>query len=474
MRSGLTFFVANSKGEVAVEYANIKTKTIFLHFIIPQMVGLVFNSVYFIVDGMFIGHLLGPSMLAAAGVAVPVVEGMIALSMLISVGTGVLVSAAAGKNNPGNARQIFNCSMVASLVFSVVVAVLGCVFTVPLARFLGASGAVLQPAVTYLRYFMVFSPFMLFSYALSTYARNDGKPSLAMWALIVGALLNIVLDWVFMAPLNMGIGGAALATGLGPVFSVALLLPHFLRRKDMLYFEKVKPALRTLGQIFVCGLPAFVTEFSIGFVTLLYNRAIVKQGLGENGLAAYVVLGYAGLIAITAFLGAAQGTQPVVSFLASAGQKAKVHRLFACTAAFLVLLAAGLYGLLFAGGQYFYALFMQGNANLVQFTLQSGRVYFLHLPLAAFGITYISFQQSAGFTGRAMVVSVARTTLPLMVALAVLPGLLPNGLWLAITAAEATALLLVLGLQLYKGGPKAEKTEKLFDKPAKIGYGGKA
>lgn len=431
-----------------MQFTNMKTSTLFLKYVIPQMIGLVFNSIYFIVDGMFIGQRLGTDALAAAGVAVPVVEIMIAFSMLLSVGTGVLVSAAAGRGDEAGARRVFNISIVFTLACSVAVAVCGTVFAAPLARALGADDAILADTVTYMHYFLAFSPFLVFSFALSTYARNDGKPALAMWSLIVGSVLNIVLDYVFMYPLNMGIAGAALATGLGPVSSVLLLLPHFLRKRGALYFTKTKLSWRVIGRIGVGGLPAFVAEFSIGFVTLLYNLAIVRNGLGADGLAVYIVIGYAALICLTAFLGAAQGVQPAVSYFMGAGEPARIRALFCVTAVFNVVLGVAFYVLLLFGGRAFYGIFI-GEPALLAFTVDGSMLYFTNLPFAALNILMISFLQSMGRVGGAMAVSLARSTVPVAVLLAVLPLFMgQSGLWLAMTVAEI--LTLVAGIFVWR------------------------
>ncbi|MCH3988053.1 MAG: MATE family efflux transporter [Lachnospiraceae bacterium] len=200
---------------------------LFRKFALPQMIGLLFNSIYIIVDGLFIGNRLGRDAMAAAAVGVPLVEILIALSMAITSG-----------------------------------------------------------AVTYIRYIITFSPFMLYSYLLGGMARNDGRPKLAMWALTIGSLSNILLDYVFIYLLNLGIGGAALATALGPILSDVLLLPHFLKKKGCLYFRRSRFELRAVGHILATGFPSFIMEFTIGIVTFVYNTAIRFYGFGEIGLAA--------------------------------------------------------------------------------------------------------------------------------------------------------------------------------------------
>ena len=205
-----------------------KSRTLFFRFAVPQMIGLLFNSVYTIIDGVFIGHRLGREAMAAAAVAVPLIEILISVAIAAGSGAGVLIAARLGAGDREGARRLFNTAAGMLAAAGVLVALLGNLFLAPLARLLGASPEILEPACGYLWFIVTFSPFQLFSFLLGGMARNDGRPRLAMTAMILGAGSNILLDYVFMYPLNLGIRGAAMATALGPIFSVLILLPHFL------------------------------------------------------------------------------------------------------------------------------------------------------------------------------------------------------------------------------------------------------
>ncbi len=428
-----------------MDFSKAKTSVILLRYVIPQMIGLVFNSIYFIVDGIFIGKRLGTAALAAAGVGVPVVEIMIALSMLISVGTGVIISINLGSGDKEKAVKVFNLSNAAALIFVLCIVIFGNIFIVPLAKALGATDLIIDNTIIYLRYFISFCPFLLFSFVLGTYARNDHRPRLAMWALTIGSLSNILLDYVFMYPLNMGIAGAALATGLGPVFSVIILLPHFLMKKGQLVFKKPVMCGKTLINICTNGLSAFVSEFSIGFVTLLYNLFIIKNGFGDNGLASYLVIGYAALICLTALIGASQGIQPAVSFYTGSGEKSKIKALFISTLLFNIILAICFYLLLFFAGHYFFTIFINDNYSLVIFTAEKAKIYFTNLIFAAANILIISFLQSMEKSKLSLVLSLSRSTIPVIVFLIILPYFFgQNGIWFAVTASEICTFIFVL------------------------------
>lgn len=395
---------------------------LFARYALPQMVGLLFSSVYLIVDGIFIGNRLGRDAMAAAAVSVPFMEVLIALAIAVSSGAGIRISGKLAVAKQQEARQTFCLSVVLTLVLGAVIMLLGSVFIDPLARLLGSTPEIHADATAYLRYIVFFTPFQLLSFLFGGLARNDGKPRLAMFALAFGSVSNIVLDYVFMYPLQMGIAGAALATALGPIFSVLILLPHFIGKKGSLYFTKFSARLADCKRIFVLGFPSFIMEFTIGIITFLYNFAIVQNGYGELGLAAYLMIGYVMLLILSVFLGFAEGLQPVFSYFAGAGEQQKSRALLRFSIKIFLLAGAICYGLLALFSQKIFLIFAPGDPELVAFTSERSLVYFSGFILAGFNILLISFWQSTKKTKKAVSVSLLRSLLIPPVLLSILPG----------------------------------------------------
>ena len=200
-----------------------------------------------------------------------------------------MIATRLGERKIAAAQKIFNTAIWVIGITGILIAITGNVFLRPLSKLLGATPDILDKAMAYLWYIVTFAPFQLFSFLLGSMVRNDGRPKLAMIAMILGAASNIVLDYAFMYPLNMGIAGAALATALGPIFSVLILLPHFILKKGNFYFMCCSLQLKDIKQILFYGFPSFIMEFTIGMITFIYNFAISYFGYGEIGLAAYLV-----------------------------------------------------------------------------------------------------------------------------------------------------------------------------------------
>lgn len=294
---------------------------------------------------------------------------------------------------------------------------------------------------------MTFSPFLLLSFLLGGLARNDGRPKLAMFALAFGSVSNIVLDYVFMYPLNMGIGGAALATAIGPLFSVLILLPHFLLKRGSLHFAKVKVRFAQVGRIFTLGFPSFIMEFTIGIVTFVYNFAIVRNGYGELGLAAFLVIGYLMLIFLTLFLGMAEELQPVFSHFAGVGAQDRCRDMRRFAAGVFLCVGILCYALIALFSRHFYAIFSPGDAELIDFMTSRSIPYFCGFFLAGFNILMISYWQSLQHTKQALLVSLSRSVVWPAALAALLPPLFGReALWLCLSLSECVTACTALAL----------------------------
>lgn len=415
---------------------------LFCQYAVPQMTGLLFNSVYLLVDGIFIGRLLGRNSLAAAGIAVPLTELLIAVSMAVAAGSGALISSQLARHRSEEANGTFHTAVLALGMISVIVLLITKGFAGWICRALGATEEIARDAQVYLRTVMAGSPFQLFSFLLGGMARNDRTPKLAMAAMTIGALSNIVLDWVFMGPLGMGIFGAALATAIGPVIACGILLPHFLKGKGELSFTGTWRMYRP-GRILLSGIPSFVLEFTIGMITFLMNRAMVDHGYGEVGLAAYLLIGYVLLIWLTLYLGMAEGLQPLFSRFAGTGDMNSQRTLLFFAATVFPIVGLICYALVLFGAKAFMGIFAPEDPVLVQFAADRCPAYFSGFVFAGWGILMISYWQAVGEVRKALIVSVARAVLFPLCFIILLPAALgTEAIWTAHSAAEAAAALL--------------------------------
>ena len=206
-----------------------------------NVLGMLALSCYILADTFFVSLGLGAEGLAALNLAIPVYSFIHGSGLMAGMGGGTRYSILKSQGNHREADRVFTHGLYLAAGLAALFVAVGLLFPGDIARLFGGTGAVFSMAKTYLRVILLFAPAFLLNNLLLCFVRNDGAPQLSMAAMIGGSLSNVVLDWVFIFPGNMGIFGAAFATGLAPIISMGILSPHFLRGK-----KPIPP----------CGLPA--------------------------------------------------------------------------------------------------------------------------------------------------------------------------------------------------------------------------
>ena len=221
---------------------NAKVKSL-CGYIFPAMGGLFVTYLYNVVDGIFVGQGVGSAALVAVNIAVPFITFVVAIAAMFPMGGATVVAIRMGREDKKGANQAFMTAITLTLAISVLLMIVGMVFSQQIVDISGASklsDEMRKMAADYLLYYSAFSIPMLMSTCLSVFVRNDGSPTLSFIGMCVGAIANIFLDWLFIFPFGMGIIGAAVASGLGQVFSVLVLLSHFWNKKGRLKLNLIK------------------------------------------------------------------------------------------------------------------------------------------------------------------------------------------------------------------------------------------
>ena len=285
----------------------------FLKYAIPSAIAMFMSALYTIIDGIFVGQGVGDSALAAVNIVLPFTVMLVGMANMMAVGGGALVSKNIGSNNVNKAVNIFRQVCKFLLIVSIFVTIFCFIFAKQIVNLLGATTNLESMATDYLRYYVLFSIPNVVGIVLNSFARNDQQPKLAMVSTIAGAITNIVLDYVFIFKLGFGIKGAAIATGLGQIVTVSILLPHFIRKKGYLSFGKAELKVETIKEFLKIGLPSFFAQASYSVIVLLHNLIITKN-IGEIGVSSYSIINYVGTTIYMVLYGLALGSQPLVSY----------------------------------------------------------------------------------------------------------------------------------------------------------------
>ena len=418
----------------------------FFKYISLNMLGALGLSGYIMADTFFVANRLGADGLAALNLAIPIFGLINGLGILLGIGGATRYSICRYQGDKDRANRSFTLSLLTGLGLGIILALLGAFCARPIALLLGANTDTLPLCIVYLRTVLLFSPCFLLNHVMVCFVRNDGNPKLAMTAMLTGSLANIALDYLFLYPLNMGIFGAALATGIAPVIGLCLSSLHSLTRRNQ--FHPARPAApgRSLADLAGLGSAAFLNEFTSCMVLALYN-VLMLQAAGTTGVAAYGIVANLALMALSLFTGLSQGAQPLISQAWGRGDRRQVRAL--CRLALLTALLVGL-GLaltaLFSATPLAALFNRDGDPVLEQIAVDGLRIYFLGFLFAGPNIITAAFLGATEQSRASFLLSLFRGGIgiaAIVILLAWLFGM--SGIWLAFPVTELLTFFLAFG-----------------------------
>ena len=421
----------------------------FIHYIVPNVLGMVGLSCYILADTFFVSQSMGSDGLTALNLAIPVYSFIHGTGLMLGMGGATRYTILKTQGEGESAQRVYTHTLGLGAIFAIFFFLLGLLGSDSLTRFLGADAAVYGMTKTYLRVLLLFSPLFLLNDITLPFVRNDGAPRLAMCGLMGSSFSNIILDYLFMFPLNMGIFGAVLATSIAPAISLAVSAPFFLQKRNS--FHPVQCSFRphTARSILTLGLPSLVTEVSAGVVMIVFNTILLSLR-GNLAVAAYGVVSNLALVVTAIYTGIAQGVQPLMSRHYGAGQPERAAKLlrYALNAALGV--SAAVYLLVFLGAEPIAALFNRaGDPQLQSMAVQGLRIYFTCCFCTGVNVVLSTFFTSMERSRPANTMSILRglaVVVPMAYLLASLGGM--TGLWCAVTVTEV--LVALLGGRFYR------------------------
>lgn len=286
----------------------------FLRYVIPSVAAQWVYALYNMVDGLVVARGVGETALTAVNLSNPFIQFMFALSLLFAAGASTVTSIYLGRGERRQASEVFSQNVAFQLVLGAVIAAVLLPNLGAAARFLGARDEVTQAyVVEYLGYVVPFAPAFLLSYCFEVLIKADGFPRKAVVLVLLGAVENCVLDWLFVMVLDKGVGGAAFATGFSQLTLTLLYLAHFRKGTGVVRFVRFRPRLSLFFREVRNGFSAALTEMSSGAVTLMFNRVILRF-LSPDALVSYAIVSYINTLTVFSVTGVAQGAQPLVSY----------------------------------------------------------------------------------------------------------------------------------------------------------------
>ena len=302
---------------------------------------------------------------------------------------------------------------------------------------------------TYLKWLLLFAPAFILNDVLLCFVRNDENPQQSMIAMLIGSLSNILLDYIFIFPLQMGIFGAILATGLSPMISIVMMLSHWIRKRNTFYFVKTKMEANIIKQELSLGFPSLIAQLSPGIVMIVFNAIILKLE-GNTGVAAYSVISNILLVIVAVYTGMGQGVQPIISTFYGIGNDKQAKTILRYAIITMLTVSSVVYLLIFIFAQPLTAVFnSENNMELQRIAVSGLKLYFLSVVFVGYNIILATFFTSIEKALPAQILSALRGVI-LMIPMAFFLSALwkMTGVWLTYPITEF--LVALLGFSIYQ------------------------
>lgn len=306
-----------------------KINKLILSFSIPCVISMLINSIYNIVDQIFIGKGVGTLGNAATNVIFPLIIIFNAVAGLIGNGAAANLSLKLGEKNKKAAAKSIGQAVSLTIILSIVISVIAYIFLPQLVYLFGCTESVYKYAVDYGRIIVIGAPFMLIYSSFSSIIRADGSPKYSMIMLVIGAIINIILDPIFIFGFDMGVKGGALATIIGQIVSFVIAIIYLFKIKSVKLTKNDFKLDKDVFRILALGISSFITQATILVLFIFMNNILTKLGANTKfgadiPLSVYGVISKINSLYISTVLGISIGSQPIIGFNYGAGNKSRV------------------------------------------------------------------------------------------------------------------------------------------------------
>ncbi len=425
----------------------VTLKNIF-KFAVPTIAMTVFMSFYTMVDGLFVSNLIGTDALSAINLTAPVIQLVTAISTMLAAGGSAVIMKKMGEKTAEEAREDFTFLILVNVVAGAVMCGLGYAVMDHIFAAMGLSAEVSGYCVGYLGVYLLFTIPILLMNNFTLYMIACEKAALSLVCSVAGGVLNMVLDYVFIAVLDMGIRGAAAATGLGYSVTAVAGFIVFSRQKSLLHFKR--PVLRwnVLRNAVLNGCSEMATALVTGVVTMMFNWTMLRYA-GEDGVAAVTIIMYVLMFASSLYTGYSYGVAPMLSYYYGEKNHVKLKKLVAASIKVIAAISAVTVAVSFLLTKPLVSVFAHPDNPVYNLAVDGNRICTVALVFIGFNIFTSGMFTALSNGVVSAVLAFSRSFVFMLAAMLLLPAILGvNGIWLATPAAELMAFALSLGMFL--------------------------
>lgn len=416
---------------------------VLLRFALPTILSSIFMSIYSTVDGIFVARLINTDALSAVNIVMPMIFVSSGIGTMFGSGGNALVAKKLGEGKGREAREDFSLLLVVSFILSAVIVALCFIFLTPLLRLLGADDSLMPYCTEYMIPVLIALPFTVFGSMLSMSYITVGKAKLSFFTAVLGGVLNIVLDWLFIAVFDMGVSGAAIATSIGYTVSSLIGLVYFAAcRRHELYIVRPRIRWNTIIKSCTNGSSEMIGVFAGSVVEILFNNILMRIA-GSDGIASITIMLYVQSLFNAVYRGYSTGIAPMISYNCGRRDSERLRRIHSLSMRLIVTASLALTAVCVISSPALVRFFVKDNDEVLKMAIHGFRIFSISCLFVGINI-YSSALFTALNDGRtSAILSFCRTVIFLVAPVLILPSFMElDGVWLSIPVGEILSLIM--------------------------------
>lgn len=415
------------------ELGSQKIGKLILKFSIPSIVGMMVNSLYSIVDRIFVGRGVGSIALSGVAVTFPISNIIMAFGMLVGLGSAAVISIKLGQGQVKQAERIVGNAFTLVIINSILVTIFGLIFLEPLLRLFGASAETMPYAKQFSVIILLGVILQNAGFGMNPLIRSEGDAKTAMFTMLIGAVLNFIFNPIFIFVLKLGVRGSALATIVSQTVCSIWILLYFRGNKSFLKLKRKNMKLEKVivREIISIGMSPFAMQIAASLITITYNNSLAKYG-GDLAIGAFALINSIGMLILTPVFGINQGAQPIIGYNYGARNIKRVKKTlkYAIIAGVCVSTTGFIITQLWP--VQIIRIFNTQDQKLISLGSNGLSIFTLMFPIVGFQIVSTNYFQAVGKAKKSMILSLLRQLIILFPLILVLPHFFKlNGVWIA-------------------------------------------
>lgn len=415
---------------------------LFIKYSLPAIISMLIGGLQTVIDGLFIGNVLGPDGMASINIASPFVSLIIALSMIVSIGSQSYMGISLGTNDIKKTQDTFKTSIIIIVVIGLATTFLGLFLNKQLSQLLGASTILISDVSTYIRTISIFTIPMCLMFLFGFSGRINENPQLYFYGSILSLIVNIILNYLLIYKLSLGVLGAAIATGVAYSSALFIVILPMLNKKSVLNIFDGSFNKKTIIPIIYNGSSEGVTSLSTAITTYLFNMAFMSIA-GETGVASFTAINYIGQFGILLMFGVSDGIGPLISYNYGSENFNRIKSTMWLSYKVLISIGITVFCILFFFGSKLITVFIGNNETILQIANAGSKIYAFSFFMCGFNIVNSGFFTYIGKATISVLIAACRGLIFIPIGIFILPLLFgTNGIWMAIPFAEFITLVI--------------------------------